>query len=483
MKVGNFSIVFVVILVSVSGSVSSGVFVKHLPLRTTNENVNVTVMLTVIRDLCPRYDIIPPSFYVKIFLNNEEIMSPVWIQTYYVYTQWSTTRSVSASIENVPIRLQLWDGDHLCDIQGTHPGQRDINLTYNLTTGYWQGDDYHGDESGYGRLNGVGDEENNQSEYRECELWFSITQTDVDGDGIPPWMELNVYHTDPEVDDSTYDPNGDGIPITWEWWWGLDPYSSENQSSLDPDNDSLTNFEEYLVRGFQADPFRRDVFLELDFMEETPDGDPSVIPQEAGEMLKNPFHKKNIVFHVDTGQLNGGELFPFDESVNFDEAREIYNNYFLHDNVQEWKRGISHYGIIVYDCTPKGYAFSADVEPYSGYLPGTNCFMISSKRMERNAKLSSMKSLPYFYGSAIMHEMGHHFSMRWGNPPGVDVQRSKFPWQLGYWWYQNYQSIMNYRYTYKIFDYSDGTHGKRDNNDWAQVNLSFFEIPDLAGLS
>ena len=212
-------------------------------------------------------------------------------------------------------------------------------------------------------------------------------------------------------------------------------------------------------------------------MEESPDGTICVIPEESKELLKNPFHRRNIVFHIDSGEVDGGEILPFDDNVVFDEVREIYNNNFLNNDENHWKRGVFHYGIIVYDCTPGGYGFSGDVSPYMGYIPGTNGFVISSEHIEKNDRWILSKSLDYCYGSAIMHEMGHNFGRRWGDPFGCDVQRSKRPWQLGYWLYRNYKSIMNYRYTYKIFDYSDGSHGRRDSNDWEAIDLTYFEIP------
>jgi len=310
----------------------------------------------------------------------------------------------------------------------------------------------------------------------DCELWFNIYQNDYDNDSLPYWIETNVYGTDPEIDNTGEDADEDGCPIEWEHRWGFNPLVWDDHKNYDPDGDSLTNIEEYLTRNFGSDPFRQDIFLELDYMEESPDGTISVIPYESMELLKNPFHRRNIVFHIDSGEVDGGEIIPFDDNVVFDEVREIYDKNFMNNDEGNWKRGVFHYGIIVYECTPGGYGFSGDVSPYMGYIPGTNGFIISSKHIEKNDRWILSKS-DYCYGSAIMHEMGHNFGRRWGDPFGCDAQRSKRPWQLGYWIYRNYKSIMNYRYTYKIFDYSDGSHGRRDSNDWEAIDLTYFEIP------
>ncbi|GAH22845.1 unnamed protein product, partial [marine sediment metagenome] len=74
------------------------------------------------------------------------------------------------------------------------------------------------------------------------------------------------------------------------------------------------------------------------------------------------------------------------------EILELYENYFLHNDKDNWRRSVFHYGLIVYRCKPNGYGFSGDVEPYMGYIPGTNGFIISSSQMEKNARWSLSKT-------------------------------------------------------------------------------------------
>ena len=97
--------------------------------------------------------------------------------------------------------------------------------------------------------------------------------------------------------------------------------------------------------------------------------------------------------------------------------------------------------------------------------------------MERYQLVNQRETLDWFHASVIMHEMGHNFGIRFGYPSGCDNQNTKYPWQLGWYLYRNYESIMNYRYTYEILDYSDGSHGNRDFDDWSNINLSYFELP------
>jgi len=55
-------------------------------------------------------------------------------------------------------------------------------------------------------------------------------------------------------------------------------------------------------------------------------------------------------------------------------------------------------------------------------------------------------------------------SSRAGNPPD-------YPWL-------DYVSCMNYDYfRQRVFDYSDGSNGKYDADDWSALDFTFFQIP------
>ena len=55
-------------------------------------------------------------------------------------------------------------------------------------------------------------------------------------------------------------------------------------------------------------------------------------------------------------------------------------------------------------------------------------------------------------------------------------------------WY-NYKSVMSYFwYGCRLFDYSDGTNGEKDVDDWGLLDVGFFQRPaynlyDLEGIN
>lgn len=77
-------------------------------------------------------------------------------------------------------------------------------------------------------------------------LWFTDQPTtdpdgsDFDGDGLSNLTEVTTHQTNPLNPDT----DGDGMPDGWEVYYALNPLDAAD-GSLDPDNDGLTNAQEY----------------------------------------------------------------------------------------------------------------------------------------------------------------------------------------------------------------------------------------------
>jgi hypothetical protein len=471
----------------------------------------VTVEITKIRafDRIDRFS--DPDFYVKVFINDNEFESPVWKNTKYVDNpNWAVTCDIPEDQENVTIKIQLWDWnlgvDRLCDIASNNQkrAEKDIDIIYNVSVGHWYGDDYNNkeptfnDPSGYGRANGC-DDNSFDREDRDCELYFNIYQNDFDGDNIPYWTEVNIYGTNPEIDNTGEDTDNDSIPIEWEhkwgWsssWWGLylrySPLEWNDHKNLDLDKDGLDNYEEYLTSQYGSDPHRKDFFLELDQMQVGPNGEGHFVPEESMILFREPFDKRNIVFHLDDGNWGGGEILPFDKNTSKEELENYYLNHFLNGDLNYWRRGIFHYGLVIYrsDRYP-GFVWRGEDSPY------LDCWQISTRAHDNIATRNPFYSYlrydsfkPDFkrariYAGAMMHENGHTLGIMGSNTPGCDDQDGKYPYEVDYWRWRNYKSVMNYRYVYggldNKVDYSDGSHGRNDFDDWARIDLQFFQRP------
>jgi hypothetical protein len=467
------------------------------------DNITVTVAIKEIRALKIIDLLSNPDFYVKVRINDKEFISDVWENMKYVeQPNWTVSAEVPKDKEFVNITIELWDKnnkfDLLCDISpddGNLTQARTAELTYSIATGVWWGDDYLGDPSGLGRLNGCDDNSIYQQD-RDCELWFDISQNDYDGDGFPYWLETNMYNTSPLIDNRGEDADQDGIPIEWEYTYGLtysewghdagyymiyDPFVWENHTGIDDDNDGLNNIEEYKTWQWGSDPFRQDIFIEIDQMEKEPGNQEFTIPVESYNLIRDSHAKHNIVWHIDDGRLGGGELIPYKADLQENDLDQYYWTYFMHKDANNWRRGVFHWGIVGYNVTQiTGFTFGSRV----GQLSAIDCFYLPALFLESQVKIiplisslvrktfNSEKQRELIYAGVIMHETGHSLGV---DCPGSDCHDGMWPWQVNYWRYGPYRSVMNYRYVYSdLVDYSDGSRGKNDWNDWATIDLTNF---------
>ena len=104
---------------------------------------------------------------------------------------------------------------------------------------------------------------------------------------------------------------------------------------------------------------------------------------------------------------------------------------------------------------------------------GPNRYYITSRGHEHKAEQAFMDRDEVF-ASAYMHECGH--TLGFWPIPGPS-RNAMYPWQPLWWLWRPYKSCMNYGYMYITVDYSDGTRGLRDLDDWDEnrMNLKYFQ--------
>ncbi len=398
-----------------------------------------------------------PSFSIKIMVGEQSWEGEIVFHGYDVMELCTAHFDVPDDKEEILILIEVWEGERKGDISADGES---LEIIYNARTGSWNGDDFVEDASGYGHSSGCEDGDITDLDY---EIWFDIKFNDYDNDGLTYWEEVNVYGTDPEESDLGEDYDNDSLPIEWEDKYGYDPFSRDNHVRLDSDVDGLTNVEEYEMKGWFADPFRQDIFIEVDCMAPA-NGIQHIMPKKSIQMLYSAFTKHNIVLLLDDGCMGGSDEIPLDEALDWDELREIYETYFLHNDQNNSRKGVFHYAIICHEIV-----FWR--RPAGGMNFMRDAFVIGSAYIQKWRP--SKEGMEIAHASLFMHELGHSLDLN--HYIGVDNEHTRFPWQLQYWLFGNYKSCMNYRYAFTLIDYSDGTHGFLDYDDWGTLDLQRFE--------
>ncbi|MBN1861522.1 MAG: right-handed parallel beta-helix repeat-containing protein [Candidatus Thermoplasmatota archaeon] len=260
------------------------------------------------------------------------------------------------------------------------------------------------------------------------------------------------------------DEDGDGVPDWWETKWGYDPFVWENHTSLDPDADGLVNIEECYVDSYGSNPFKKDVFLEIDWMKSKDLSQSNKPSLQLIREAERTFAHHNITLHVDVGTYDGGEEIAYFSSLSFIDIIDIYWSYFLHEDPNNPRKGIFRYGIIC-DVGP-------DVNfPFMGW-DQLDSFCISAQQLSEQFPFLARSQLIL---KASIHHLGHTLGLLADLYDGIDNVDTLQPFSMQWIKYRNYRSNMNYWYKYQTFSYSDGSHGPGDFDDYSHLNLSFFK--------
>lgn len=263
---------------------------------------------------------------------------------------------------------------------------------------------------------------------------------------------------------SDNDEDGDGVPDWWETKWGYDPLVWENHTFLDPDADGLVNIEECYTDAYGSNPFKKDVFLEIDWMKSEDASQSNKPSLQLIREAEHAFARYNITLHVDVGTCGGGEeINPF-SPLSFVDIVDIYWSYFLHNDPNNPRKGIFRYGFIC-DVGP-------DVNfPFMGW-DQFDGFCISARELSEQFLLVPRSQLIV---KASIHHLGHTLGLLADLYDGIDNVETLRPFSMQWFKYRNYRSCMNYLYKYRTFSFSDGAHGPGDFDDYSHLNFSFFK--------
>jgi hypothetical protein len=412
------------------------------------------------------------KIYFKIYIDGE---NSIFWEEYYegmdIYFEWPTAWRGVNSTGKITIQIELWEKgilDKPLDIsknEGEYLYGKSLNLLFDVESGEWEGDDFLNDTNGYGHASGYEDGNYEENDY---EIWFDIFLWDESEDRITKY-EKEKYGLDENKSYGNIDLDGDGIPSDWENKYGYNPLIWEDHKNLDPEKDGLTNYEEYLTSEWLSDPFAKDIFVEVDGMKAKYSLQRDyMLPKESMQMICNAFAKHNITVHFDDGFMGGGgDLIPFDEKMYGEELQAARLKYFLNGDPNNWRKGVFHYSIIICQMGWQG-------RPAGGRMFYVDSHCVGGQYVRNWMWAIRLQGSDYItaMASVYMHELGHTLGLF--DFEGIDNENTRFPWKKEYWEYGNYKSCMNYRYVFKLVDYSDGSHGKNDCNDWGNLDLGAF---------
>ena len=391
----------------------------------------------------------PPTLSAMVEVGKDKWESKK-VQGFDIHNVGTVTSDIPDNQEYVLIIFEVYKNGTQADINGNSVN---FEVIYHVPTGTWGGDDSRKDITGYGHTSGY---DTYHIEDNDCELWFDISFNDYDGDGLTYWEEVNIYGTNPTENDWGRDDDNDSVPIEWEDHWGYDPFIADNHSLLDPDQDGLQNIEEYYMWEWYADPFRQDIYIENDYVAPH-NGIETIMPMESLQLQYSAFSKQNIMLLIDDGLMGGSDQIPYETLDDRDACENLYTTYFLHNNNSHPRKGIFHYALIIHEYTGFGRGVG-------GFNYKRDAFAIASAYIQKWRPWEEGSIIGH--GGSYMHELGHQLGL-----PHLKV----FPFQLRYWLSTSFKSCMNYRYNFKIVDFSDGTHGLLDYDEWSVINLERFQ--------
>ncbi|WP_247005358.1 binary toxin-like calcium binding domain-containing protein [Halorientalis litorea] len=274
------------------------------------------------------------------------------------------------------------------------------------------------------------------------------TVADTDGDGFSDSEELSEYGTDPTAADT----DGDGLTDAEE----VSEYETD-PTTADTDGDSLPDGAEAEMADLypDADPLRKDIFVEVDYTERVSDRQIRDLEREfATAPVSNPDGSNGIQLHVYfDDELTCSEPLTRGYPIEYVCAADGYTTGDLdqQDENPEVVRGSDFPGY--YDIRIVGQVSrsSGRQMPVDGVAYGGESPPLAFVEEQTDDEVTT---------DIFLHELGHLLGIG-GRFPGVDSRRYSFA---------EYPSVMNYNANSGFHEFATTTPGSR--TDWEIINAS-----------
>jgi len=202
-------------------------------------------------------------------------------------------------------------------------------------------------------------------------------------------------------------------------------------------------------------------------------------------MMVDKFSDHDITVHIDDGwpggAINGGgEYLEYIEEY-IGPLSGIGSEFYKYHFPDE-RKGSFRY---VFMCHSGGWCFAQDYKLWSDVIsiPSNFKFYLTvyfpsalTPRLQRIAMAVS-----------VMHELGHSLSLNPSYHEGIDnasqvgrnnlslLEKLKVRQEAIVYW-DSYESCMNYnKFGRYMLDYSDGSNGEHDADDWDHIDLTYFQ--------
>lgn len=147
--------------------------------------------------------------------------------------------------------------------------------------------------------------------------------------------------------------------------------------------------------------------METDYSQTTNKPDEMLIEQAIAI-----FEEHNIKLHIDTGNLGGGQMIPYQSLPNVVDFRNLYREYFLHEDLNQPRKGIFRYAIVTIDSEAGYTIFSWD------QLDFFNC---GAQQIKEKFPWYTKKRI---IQHVIIHEVGHCLRLFGDTVEGIDNRES-----------------------------------------------------------
>jgi parallel beta-helix repeat protein len=316
--------------------------------------------------------------------------------------------------------------------------------------------------------------------------FHSVVQLmDSDHDGLSDSYEIGIG-TNP----NNWDTDGDHMSDGWEveyglnpnmkvggWWGGMVFYY---HMYGDPDGDSIGNRYEYWlnqmfasssVNYMEMDPYHKDLVVEVDWV-------PSFEPDWTRlDVVKTPFSNHAIALHIIRGAELDSKYAVFsgtDPNDFYQERANVLHSDSRLDTTRSWQ------GLVRFAISVDNLGDGAGGSSGNAYAIPNDMFAFAhcgdSGWVATCTSHSGIATTPECaVAGTFMHELGHTLGLHHGGD--VDTNNKLY-----------YDSIMNYRYQIvgtdvtgdqkgdggtrpatEVVNYSDGSNGTGDFNDWNHV--------------